>query len=404
MSALCWMLAAGCSAFSRLMISLFLTTLVLFLAWPSTLVSAYIVFGDTNTNVSVPTVDYFQQSVKHYDRYGPMILPSFDQNASCTFKSPAPNPLVANTLARSGFSTVLAVNWTDAANSGCNNYGQVINALESIENAMQQSGFPVPFIILLMVPVYFPGPFGGPLTDKYLSHSAHTGNEFPRTDVAIMNIKDYSNFINNKDNAASTQYVRIVQEQGVWNRVFLSNGYVGITWTLFAINTVIILYGLYTLVMTLATRTFAADIRNVVFLLGIFAVIANATSIPLKNASYMRVVFEQISSFLSSIAFYMLLYLWSSLLSQIKQDRSMYPLRCFLFFGASVATWTIAINLIWLNHWDTSSIDSLIDVNFYLIPITQLMVAVLFCIVGYRFRSRRNQCRMSSDTQRALTK
>jgi hypothetical protein len=82
--------------------------------------------------------------------------------------------------------------------------------LEIIEDAYQKSGFPVPFTILLMIPVSLPGPFGGPLTDRYIAHDPHVGNEFPTTNVAIMNISNYEQFLKNKSDATSTQYVRIV--------------------------------------------------------------------------------------------------------------------------------------------------------------------------------------------------
>ncbi|KAI8051145.1 hypothetical protein BDF22DRAFT_91222 [Syncephalis plumigaleata] len=277
--------------------------------WLPRLVPAYVVFGNTQRNVTAPTVDYFQQRVKPYDRYGPMVLPAFSANEQCVFKSPSPNPLVANTLAKSGFSTVLAINWTNAMDFGCRNYAHAVHALEMTEDAYQQSGFPSPFTILLMIPVFLPGPFGGPLTDRYIAHDPHVGNEFPTTNVALMNINDYAQFLRNKTDTTSTQYVRIVHEQGSWNSVFLSNEYVGFNWALFSINAIVSVYGLFIFATTLFLRKFAADIRNVVFILGFLAVIANTVAMAHRYANYTRMTLEQVSSCLSCIAFYMLLYL-----------------------------------------------------------------------------------------------
>jgi hypothetical protein len=102
-----------------------LTAFLLSTLWLPRLVSAYVVFGDTRNNITAPTVDYFQQRVKPYNRYGPMVLPAFNSDEQCALKSPSPNPLVANTLAKSGLSTVLAINWTNAMESGCHNYAHV---------------------------------------------------------------------------------------------------------------------------------------------------------------------------------------------------------------------------------------------------------------------------------------
>ncbi|RKP09386.1 hypothetical protein THASP1DRAFT_28812 [Thamnocephalis sphaerospora] len=331
-------------------------------------------------------------------------MPPFHPDHDCQFDPPTSNPVLANAMAESTLRTILAVPWERAYRAGCNNYGELATALSAISDALRMAGFPAPFTMLLMVRPYYSGPVGGPLTDQYPSHNINVRDNVPDMDVAIMDVNDYLTFARTRGNDTSPQYVRVVQEPGPWNDTFLSNGYQSLVWSLFVINAVIIAYGAYTLAYTLVTQTFAMDIRNAVFILGILSVASNSVAIPLRNASYLRMTMEQISSLLSSVAFYMLLYLWSSLLSQIKHDRTMLPFRCFLGFGALVAVWTLCIGLSWLNTWNSAPIAPLIKMTRYVTPITQTTVAALFCIVGYRFRMRRNQCRMSRETQHALTK
>ena len=111
-----------------------------------------------------------------------------------------------------------------------------------------------------------------------------------------------------------------------------------------------------------------------------------------------------IGTFLISIAFHMLLYLWSVFLMQIKHNRSVYYFRGLIVFGMLVVTLTFLVSVIVLNMEITPILRTLMKVMGYLLPITQVLIAVAFLGYAVKFMRRRETVKISPQTYQALTR
>jgi len=156
--------------------------------------------------------------------------------------------------------------------------------------------------------------------------------------------------------------------------------------------------------MVLLRREFIFDIRNLLFLMGLFGTTLYATTLLMRMQTYMTRVVEMCSSFLNTMAFHVLLYLWSVFVMQIRRHRSIYYLRVFIVFGALTMTFSIVFSGVMLNMVPTAPLASMSIVVSYWVPITQMILALMFLVYALNFRQRRKGLQISEATNDALNR
>lgn len=111
------------------------------------------------------------------------------------------------------------------------------------------------------------------------------------------------------------------------------------------------------------------------------------------------------TSWAESIAFHMLLYLWSVFLMQMKHSKTIYVFRGVVIFGAVSATTSTISGIILHNSVVTGSLATLNQVLGYWVPLVQLFVAVTFASFGISFYGKRKGVgNVSPQTVAALTR
>jgi hypothetical protein len=111
-----------------------------------------------------------------------------------------------------------------------------------------------------------------------------------------------------------------------------------------------------------------------------------------------------VSSFFFALAFYLLLLLWSGILSQVQKTAFYSPLRLAIYFAMLSAISNAIFGLIWLSVWPTPGMTKVQNIARFVIPGSQAIVACLFLFYAIRFQLRRTDYNASRDTRRALTK
>jgi len=143
--------------------------------------------------------------------------------------------------------------------------------------------------------------------------------------------EDASDFYKTFANIIEPIGAKLTSDPGPWNHIFLSTWYRMIVWFIFALNVIIVLYAFQRLLRLTSSGMFQLDLRTVVFLLGLFSSIAYITACPMRLQTYVRYNIEQVSTFLYSIAFYLLLLLWSGILARIQVSRAFVPFRITVY-------------------------------------------------------------------------
>jgi len=129
-----------------------------------------------------------------------------------------------------------------------------------------------------------------------------------------------------------------------------------------------------------------------------------AVLITLGRQTQLAFLLELISSFFFSIAFYLLLSLWSGILSQVQQRTAYSPLRIGIYVGMLIATVNLIFGIVWLSVWPGVVETNIHQTFYYILPASQALVGLLFLFYAVRFQLRKNDYNASRDTKRALSK
>jgi len=200
------------------------------------------------------------------------------------------------------------------------------------------------------------------------------------------------------------QTFTVEQEAGPWNETFLSIPYLMVAYGLFAINASVILYALFRLAMVIKAGEFVVNLRNAIFLLGITGLAVYSSSLLLRTYAYDAMMLETFSTWCISLSFHLLLYLWSVFLMQVRHNKSVYYFRVLVAFGAAVVTLAFCDSVVALNVPPSDGMRTVTKIIGYLLPITQVVIAVAFLGYAVKFLRRRETVKISLNTYKALTR
>jgi hypothetical protein len=243
-----------------------------------------------------------------------------------------------------------------------------------------------------------------------MARSAGIPDSAPPTglDVVIVTVEDQKALARAKKTAAAAgvkvSQATVEQEPGPWNALFLSIPYLVFVYLLFSINVIVILYACFQFAMLLRSGEFIFGLRNIIFLLGIVGSAVYSASLLLRHFAYATKMLEAVATFIISIAFHLLLYLWSVFLMQVRHNKSVYYFRVLVAFGALVVTLAFISTIVTLNVTPNDQTRSLARVLGYMLPVTQIIIALAFLGYAVKFLRRRETVKISKNTYQALTR
>jgi hypothetical protein len=129
-----------------------------------------------------------------------------------------------------------------------------------------------------------------------------------------------------------------------------------------------------------------------------------AVALCLRRQTQLFILLDIISSFVFAMAFYMLLILWTGILSKVQKMSQFSPLRIGIYLAMLIACFNLVYGLVWISIWPNPTISGIHSAMRYVLPASQLLVALLFLFYGVRFQMRKSSYNASKDTRRALTK
>ncbi|KAI9226161.1 MAG: hypothetical protein DHS80DRAFT_33015 [Piptocephalis tieghemiana] len=365
----------------------------------------YIIRGQP---VSIPTSDYFQVNYGDYNFPNSLLVPmrsTNEQSAPCTFRGAAANETamaqggVYNSTGGFFDHSIIFLDTAGALTAGCQTVSQMAIAAERFAQTFPQAGYP-PVAAILAVSKYDTGvPTGGPMTEDYPSRDRKIGDAPPKLPVAFVSPSQVLDL-----QGSSQRYISVslVREKGPWNDKFLNPGYIAWSWILFSINVLLCLYGLYRFTSLILQGRFKRDARTIIFILGLISTILSCAVIVLPVMRQRTYVISQIATMIYNIAFYLLLLLWSGVLSRIQMDRSFGPFRLVIYFAIASALMNCIIGLVQDFSRSQTSVYKAYQVMVYWTPAIEALAAILFLIYSVRFAVRMTEYTVTREVRRAL--
>ena len=377
-------------------------------------VQAYITFSDVNAtrSITINTADYFQ-------------VPSPFQNMSNCIAvqvKPVPNttdchleptPSIPNYNMNGPFilnytCTIAMVDLLGFEYAGCNNiYNLVAHIKQYWVPTNPDVDLPLKTVVLMIQPNVpnVTDSIAGPINTAYLSHSPMAGDGPPVLPTLFVALADMAIMSTTFKALGITEWkVNMTAQAGPWNAVFLSSGYIAYQWVMFGVLCAMIVFSLYRLFLATAQGTVKLDQRTAIFVGGLISSIMYAVAFTVRRETQLFFILDVIAQFIFSVAFYMLLMLWSGILQQVQKGKPLTPLRVAILLAFLIMVYNLVETIVWLSVWPTPGLDMAHEVARYLVPISQLIIGLLFLFYAIRFQLRKNSYNTSRDTRRALTK
>lgn len=380
---------------------------LLFLTRPAL---GFMSFRLRNKVTTAHTYDFFQVKYDYYDRPNGVIAfmnPSDVATNQCLFRGAAPN---ATAVAQGGIRnetggfyehTVILLNVAAGAVVGCKTITQMALAAVKYGDTLEAAGYPPASTLILASSYEGPGHPGGPLSEAYPSYNPRIGDGPPDIPTAFIRLEDALQLI-----GLVQRYipVEVSQERGPWNDAFLDQGYVVYNWIIFSLNVFLCLYGLYRFTSLMLYGYIKVDLRTSIFLLGLISTIIGAITFPMRVMTLKYRILIQVSSTMHNIAFYLLLLLWSGVLSRVQTTGSLAPFRVMTYGAIASAVTMFILGMVrYLSNgllWPIKAYKVMI----YLIPAIEGLAALLFLAYSVRFAVRMNEYTVTRDVRRALSR
>ncbi|RKP13491.1 hypothetical protein BJ684DRAFT_20025 [Piptocephalis cylindrospora] len=385
-----------------------LPTLLVGLSSLTTAANAAFTYTIRGQEVNVPTADYFQANFGDYSFPNSLLVSmrsTNDRAAPCTFQSARANETatgqggVFNSTGGFYDHSIVLFDTADALAVGCQTVKQMSLAAERFAQDFSLAGYP-PLAAIIAISKYETGvPAGGPMTEDYPSRDAKIGDGPPSLPLAFVNptlVRDLK--------GSSQRYISVAltREKGQWNDKFLDPGYIAWTWILFAINVLLCLYGLYRFISLILHGRFKRDARTTIFILGLISTALASAVIVLPVMRQKTYVISQFSTMIYNVAFYLLLLLWSGVLSRIQMDRSFGPFRLVIYFAIASALMNGIIGLVQDFSRSQTNVIKAYQVMVYWTPAIEALAAILFLVYSVRFAVRMSEYTVTREVRRAL--
>jgi len=190
-----------------------------------------------------------------------------------------------------------------------------------------------------------------------------------------------------------------------WNAMFTGAWYKVVVYTAFACNCVAVAYSLVRLVQVWLASELTFNLRNVVYATGLIATILTCATLLMRVNSIKSRHISNVASFLSTSAYFLLLYLWSIFMHQCQQmQRGVWVFRGMLVLGLLTSLFAMAFNAVMYSRPSNAAMNVVANILSIQLPLVQIMIGGLFLIYAIMFFRKREDVRLSRGTYNALTR
>jgi hypothetical protein len=378
--------------------------LVWLLLLPCTFASLQFYTGDEFVS-TYPTLDFILYKSPYFNVSGPVIPLHVTYDAtdkSCTFQPPPKSVSKAD-------HSIMLIAWKEARDT-CKftTFSQMWSVAQAYATAIQEAGLPPSNTLVVGCLMGSPGVRGNPKYEPYSGKRSGMPDGPPPAELNVAMIVSnlWEKLEHDMQEHDKEWTFHVEQEAGPWNDVFLS-----IPWRMFRWFVILVIaggigYALYELYNVIKEGEFKLNVRNVVFGLDVVgAVLYLCTLVFGRPWFHTYRIMECISSFFVSMAFYLLLYLWSVFLMQVKHSPMLYGFRGVVGFAGVTTVISSITQLVMYNTLRPSKGQMMFQLVLqYWLPFAQVLVASVFAVFALQFMSRRETVKISPHTVAALTR
>ncbi|KAI9228138.1 MAG: hypothetical protein DHS80DRAFT_23615 [Piptocephalis tieghemiana] len=385
----------------------------------STLASLSFSYGE-KTITTVPTQDLFQATTPAFAHSGFPIRLKMQDGVRCQFIPEVADPTngTALGLKEAYTESIMYAVWNEADLAGCVTFHELGQAALAYNMTLEGAATPSSrTLVVVMPPSWSTGPYkGNPnLIPPYMAHKAgKPDGPVKGLFMALVAADDFEEFMSAGSKATPSPSgpssiprprFTLLQEPGPWNDVFIDVEFQAVNLCFLLLNVIFLLHACYRLVPVIIKRELALDLRNGVFLLGLISSGLYMGTFTMRIISLSTFLLRLWSCFLGSLAFQMILYMWSNVLMQIRPHKYLNLLRgiialAFILVAASTCIHTVRIT-------QNVPSDGMITVSLVFIYgsiVAQLIIGSIFLAYSVQFRKRRDTVKVSVETYRALSK
>jgi hypothetical protein len=201
----------------------------------------------------------------------------------------------------------------------------------------------------------------------------------------------------------SAVVAHVVGEYGPWNQAFNSGALTAFNWTLLSGVLFVLGYSCRVFYQLVVAGEAELNLRNVVFLVDVVGTIIFILPLAMRYFTYVSEMCIKIGSATISIAFHLLIYLWTVFLLNIRRSKFVYVIRAAIVLSALIIIVSMVVSIVLL-HKRHEAMDSLSRMLLSTRSFGQLLVAFAFAACGMLFFHKTQTSKLSPHVLAALNR
>lgn len=274
--------------------------------------------------------------------------------------------------------------------------------VEAFQKRLKTLGYPSPDTLVLIreIPDFIPIDPGSPLMD-YTSRSFFVSDGPPEPSfvkflqVDLVGFKELVGMLRNN----TEMLVEVTQEPGIWNDTFFSAAYLSGLGIFMVATFFILIVACYQIFVNICDKVVVLDLRNTIFFMGFFSALLVLTISGLRIFSLAARVIDTVQSFLSEVAFHLLLYFWSVFLMTLTRSKKVYFFRVIVVISMTATVVGKVYNMTYLFVESTQAVQNAANILFgFIIAPVQGVLAVVFLIFAFLFYYKKKTLGIQSES------
>jgi hypothetical protein len=398
----------------------FILLMTLFLSVRASL--TLVVDGKEDVEHAIPSYDYaITPSFRPFHREGYYVKAKLQRNpetqrCEAVLEYPDQESLSHGKLDAYASSIVL-MRWREA-NKDCKllSYAQLWGLAQDFMATLPEHGLPPSDTLLIPALKSYRGDIGSPTQESFIGIGVSIPDNPPPKglNVAFLGGRAWEGTLTmgmrvELDELTKEKHVigAIVDaEQSRWNQLYGSTWFTVFNWLLASINLVVLGYAMNLFVRNaLQQQHIEWNLANVIFLVDALAVALYMAALLTRPFSYAHTMINSVSSTLASIAFHMLMFLWSVFLQRVDNDtRKAYVFRAVLVVSLTINCLSF-VQVVMKRNTLPGTVPRRMETVFtWILPAAQLSLACAFALFSLQFYTKIQMVKISPHTVAALTR
>ncbi|RKP24207.1 hypothetical protein SYNPS1DRAFT_30025 [Syncephalis pseudoplumigaleata] len=273
-----------------------------------------------NDTLTVSSMDYFAHRQPYYKRRGIGILwpwanrTATGQECALRLTVDMQRPVIVQTAQRAAKypDTALFIYRETALQAGCQTLAQVGQAARELSTLLQSAGFPAISLLVFMLFINGTVPGWGPYARMYTSRNpSQVPDGPPAIDTMLLDQTATMSFYTSELSHEFGIHFEAEEEPGPWNDVFLSPGWIGGLWTMFALILLALLYAWARVAQLVRLKALPRDLRLAIMAITSANAIVILVLLNMDTNSYYGYITYNAAIVISALLFDLLLVYWS---------------------------------------------------------------------------------------------